>query len=138
MAMDVDELQYQRGYGPCVDAGRAGQVFLVEDMRSEQRWPDYARHAAAQGVLSSLSVPLPFQGVTIGALNNYASAPGAFGEADVEVGQEVTAWVALAVGNADMIARSAEELAGMRASMLTRAVIEQAKGILMDDHKYTE
>jgi GAF domain-containing protein len=138
MAMDADELQYQRGYGPCVDAGRAGQVFLVEDMREEQRWPDYAKHVAAQGVRSSLSVPLPFQGMTIGALNNYAATPGAFGEADLAVGQEVAAWVALAVGNADMIARTAEDLAGMKAAMASRASIEQAKGILMERHKITE
>ena len=109
MAMDADELQYQRGYGPCVDAGRAGQVFLVEDMLAEQRWPDYARHVAALGVRSSLSVPLPFQGVTIGALNNYAATPGAFGQTDVAVGQEVAAWVALAVGKADMIARTVDD-----------------------------
>ena len=138
MAMDADELQYQRGYGPCVDAGRAGQVFLVEDMQHEQRWPDYARHVAVQGVRSSLSVPLPFQGMTIGALNNYAAAPGSFGETDVAVGQEVAAWVALAVGNADMIARTVEELAGMRAAMASRAVIDQAKGILMERRKLTE
>lgn len=138
MAMDADELQYQRGYGPCVDAGRAGQVFLVEDMQHEQRWPDYARHVAVQGVRGSLSVPLPFQGMTIGALNNYAAAPGSFGETDVAVGHEVAAWVALAVGNADMIARTVEELAGMRAAMASRAVIDQAKGILMERRKLTE
>ena len=138
MAMDADELQYQRGYGPCVDAGRAGQVFIVEDMRHEERWPDYARHVADQGVRSSLSVPLPFQGVTVGALNNYATTPGAFGETDVAVGQEVAAWVALAVGNADLMARTVDELAGMRAAMESRAVIEQAKGILMERHKFTE
>jgi GAF domain-containing protein len=138
MAMDADELQYQRGYGPCVDAGRAGQVFLVQDMRSEQRWPDYSKHAAGRGVRSSLSVPLPFQGITIGALNNYAATPGAFGDTDIAVGQEVAAWVALAVGNADMIARTTEDLAGMRAAMASRAVIEQAKGILMERHKLTE
>jgi GAF domain-containing protein len=113
-------------------------VFLVEDMRCEQRWPDYARHVAAQGVLSSLSVPLPLQGVTIGALNNYAARSGSFGQTDIAVGQEVAAWVALAVGNADMVARSVDDLAGMRAAMATRAVIEQAKGILMERHKYTE
>ena len=56
MALDADELQYERGYGPCMDAGRAGQMFIIDDMRSEQRWPDYARHAVAHGVLSSLSV----------------------------------------------------------------------------------
>ena len=59
MALDADELQYERGYGPCMDAGRAGQMLLVDDMRSDERWPDYAQHAAAHGVLSSLSVPLP-------------------------------------------------------------------------------
>jgi hypothetical protein len=75
IALDADELQYERGYGPCVDAARAGQMFLVDDMRIEQRWPDYAQHAAAHGVLSSLSVPLPFQGATIGALNTYAGRP---------------------------------------------------------------
>ena len=138
MAMDADELQYQRGYGPCVDAGRAGQIFLVQDMRREQRWPDYAQHVVAHGVGSSLSVPLPFQGVTIGALNNYAATAGAFGDTDVAVGQEVAAWVALAVGNADMIARTADDLAGMRAAMTSRAVIEQAKGILIERHKLTE
>src|SRR5215203_823518 len=52
MALDADELQYERGYGPCMDAGRAGQMFLVDDMRTEQRWPDYAKHAAKHGVLS--------------------------------------------------------------------------------------
>lgn len=138
MALDADELQYQRGYGPCVDAGRAAQVFLVKDMRTEQRWPDYARHVAAHGVRSSLSVPLPFQGVTIGALNNYAGAPGAFGDTDIAVGQEVAAWVALAVGKADMIAQTVDELAGMRAAMVARAAIEQAKGILMERGKVTE
>ena len=50
MALDADELQYAHGYGPCVDADRAGQVFLVEDMRSDQRWPNDAQSVAAHGV----------------------------------------------------------------------------------------
>jgi len=70
ISMDADELQYALGYGPCLDAGRAGELFVVDDMAAEQRWPDYAAQAAERGVRSSLSVPLPFQGATIGALNN--------------------------------------------------------------------
>jgi GAF domain-containing protein len=138
MALDADELQYARGYGPCVDAGRAGQVFLIDDMRTEQRWPDYAQHAAAHGALSSLSVPLPFQGATIGALNTYAGRPHAFGERDVILGEEVAAWVAVAIGRADAVARTSEDLAHLRIAMTSRAVIEQAKGILMERHKVTE
>lgn len=138
MAIDADELQYQRGYGPCMDAARAGQVFLIRDMRVEDRWPDYAQHAASHGVRSSLSVPLPFQDVTIGALNNYSRHPDAFGDEDVSLGQEVAGWVAVAVGNAHGAARTAADLADMRAAMVARAVIEQAKGILIERHKITE
>ena len=138
MALDADELQYERGYGPCMDAARAGQLFLVDDMRTEQRWPDYARHVAAQGVRSSLSIPLPFQGATIGALDTYAGRPRAFGEADVALGEEVASWLAVAVGNAEAAARTEEDLAHMRKAMMSRAVIEQAKGILIERHKVTD
>jgi GAF domain-containing protein len=137
MAMDADELQYERGYGPCLDAGRAGELFLVTDMRTEERWPDYAVHAAERGVGSSLSVPRPFQGATIGALNNYAGAPGAFGDADVDLGQETAAFVAIAVANAEATARATQDVANMRQAMLSRSVIEQAKGILMERYRVT-
>jgi GAF domain-containing protein len=138
MALDADELQYERGYGPCLDAGRAGQVFLIEDMAAEQRWPDYARHAAAHGVGSSLSVPLPFQSATIGALNSYAGRPHAFGDEDQALSEEVASWVALAVGNADAAATTRDELAQLRTAMQSRAVIEQAKGRLMERYRINE
>src|SRR5215216_4757085 len=138
MALDADELQYERGYGPCMDAGRAGQMFLIDDMRTEQRWPDYAQHAVAHGVLSSLSVPLPFQGATIGALNTYAGHPQFIDDHDVELAEEVAAWVAIAIGNAEAAASTSEDLTQLRTAMMSRACIEQAKGILMERHKITE
>jgi len=138
MALDADELQYERGYGPCMDAARASQVFLIDDMRSEQRWPDYAQRAAAHGVLSSLSVPLPFQGATIGGLNTYARRAQVIDDTDLEVAEEVAAWVAIAVGNAEATARTSEDLSQLRTAMMSRACIEQAKGILMERHKIKE
>jgi GAF domain-containing protein len=137
LAMDADELQYRRGYGPCVDAGRSGEIFVVDDMTSEDRWPDYARHAAGLGVGSSLSIPLPFQGATIGALNNYATQPAAFSETDLRLGEEVAAFVAVAVANAEAAARATDDLTNMRRAMESRAVIEQAKGVLMERYKVT-
>ena len=138
MALDADELQYERGYGPCMDAGRAAQVFFIDDMRSEQRWPDYAQHAATHGVLSSLSVPLPFQGMTIGALNTYAGRPQFLDDNDVEIAEEVAAWVGVAIGNAEAAARTSDDLTQLRTAMMSRSVIEQAKGILMERHKIKE
>src|SRR5215207_634658 len=69
MALAADELQYEHGHGPCMDAGRASVLLRVDDMHSEERWPDYVAHLVrTTDVRSSLSVPLPYQGSSIGAL----------------------------------------------------------------------
>jgi GAF domain-containing protein len=137
MALDAEEMQYERGYGPCLDAARAGEVFMITDMRTEKRWPDYARAASARGVGSSLSVPLPFQSATIGALNVYATRPAAFTADDAALGEEVATWLAIAAGNGEAAARSAEDAENLRQAMASRAIIEQAKGILMERLKVT-
>jgi GAF domain-containing protein len=106
-------------------------------MQADERWPDYAKHASSLGVGSSLSIPLPFQGATIGALNNYATRPRAFGDADVAAAEEVAAFVAIAVANAEATSRATDDVANMRRAMESRSVIEQAKGILMERYKVT-
>ena len=137
MALEAEEMQYERGYGPCIDSGRAGEVFVVSDMRTEDRWPDYAAEVSQRGVLSSVSVPMPFQGTTLGALNIYATRPNAFTGDDVALAEQVATRLAVAVANAEAAAQTAEELSNLRIAMQTRAVIEQAKGILMERHKIT-
>ena len=39
LALDADELQYHKGYGPCIDAGLSGQVLAIDDMATDERWP---------------------------------------------------------------------------------------------------
>lgn len=132
MALAADELQYEHGYGPCLDAGRGNVVLRVDDMRTEDRWPDYAPRVLATGVRSSLSIPLPYQGTSIGALNIYSSVPGAFASAEsLDAGLQVAEAIAVAVVNADAHARLSEQARNMRVAMDSRAVIEQAKGVLM-------
>ena len=132
MALVADELQYERGYGPCMDAGRAGVVIRIDDMRTEQRYPDYTPRVVEVGVRSSLSVPLPYQGSTIGALNIYSTRPLAFSSAESgEAATAVAEAVAVAVANADAHDRLAGDARNMRVAMESRAVVEQAKGVLM-------
>jgi GAF domain-containing protein len=132
MALAADELQYQKGYGPCIDAGRGGVVLRIDDVRTETRWPDYMAHVAETGVRSSLSVPLPYQGTSVGALNIYSSEPQAFASPEsLEAGLEVAETIAVAVVNADAHAQLSEQARNMRLAMDSRAVIEQAKGVLM-------
>ncbi|HYH24051.1 MAG TPA: ANTAR domain-containing protein, partial [Blastococcus sp.] len=123
---------------PCMDAARGGVVIRIDDMRTEPRFGDYPQHAADQGVSSSLSVPLPYQGSSIGALNLYSSQPSAFVAPEVsEKALLVAEVLAIAVLNADRYARVSEEAQNLRQAMQSRAVIEQAKGILMERFKLT-
>ena len=133
MALAADELQYAHGYGPCMDAGRGGVLLRIDDMRTETRWPDYVAHVlTATPVLSSLSVPLPYQGSAIGALNNYSTKPAAFASPEsLRAGTDVAEVIAVAVANADAHAQLFDQARNMRVAMESRAVIEQAKGVLM-------
>jgi GAF domain-containing protein len=137
MALAADELQYEHGYGPCIDAGRGGVLLRIDDMRTEERWPEYVAHLLrTTPVLSSLSVPLPYQGSSIGALNNYSTQPSAFaGPESLAAGLEVAEHVAVAVANADAHWQLGEQARNMRLAMESRAVIEQAKGVLMAQRK---
>jgi ANTAR domain/GAF domain len=135
LALDADELQYERGYGPCMDAGRTGTVLLVDDMREETRWPDYAAHVVGHGVLSSLSVPLPIQTDVIGALNCYSRTPSAFPPEAIEVAEEVAGHVAVAVGNAVVYSNATTLVNQMRTAMASRSVIDQAMGIVMAQNR---
>jgi GAF domain-containing protein len=84
------------------------------------------------GVRSSLSVPLPYQGTSVGALNIYSGEAEAFASPEsLEAGLEVAQTIAVAVVNADAHAQLSEQTRNMRLAMDSRAVIEQAKGVLM-------
>lgn len=132
MALSADELQYEHGYGPCLDAGRGNVILRVDDMRTEQRWPEYAQRVLETGVRSSLSIPLPYQGTSIGALNNYSTELSAFATPEsLDAALQVAEAIAVAVVNADAHARLTEQARNMRLAMDSRAVIEQAKGVLM-------
>jgi GAF domain-containing protein len=135
LALDADEMQYERGYGPCMDAGRTGTALLIDDAREETRWPDYTAHVVERGVLSSLSVPLPMQTDVIGALNCYSRSPSAFPPEAIEIAQELAGHVAVAVANA-VAYTDATTLAGqMRTALDSRAIIDQAIGVIMASNR---
>ncbi|MFG1928907.1 GAF and ANTAR domain-containing protein [Cryptosporangium sp. NPDC048952] len=131
LALELDERQYAAGFGPCLDAARGGEMMVIADMATEARWPRYCPAALERGARSSLSVPLPVQEHVVGALNIYGGVPDAFPAESVRAGVLFASYAAVAVANAHLYATTAELAEGMRQAMTSRAVIEQAKGILM-------
>jgi GAF domain-containing protein len=138
LARGMDESQYEKGYGPCLEAAQAGMSLVVDDMKTEDRWPDFARHAAQRGVHSSLSVGLPVQQAVTGGLNLYGSEAHAFDDEAIELARTFASYAAVALANAHLYASTAALAEQMQHAMATRAVIEQAKGILMALHRCDE
>ncbi|MCW2602532.1 MAG: hypothetical protein JWN61_667 [Pseudonocardiales bacterium] len=138
LALELDERQYRTGHGPCLDASRTGRELHIQDMTTETRWPDYTPKAAQAGALSSLSLPLPVGDDVIGALNIYGAQRSAFGEPDADIARVFAGHAAVALHNGRVYAASTALAAQMKQAMESRAVIEQAKGILMGQRRCSD
>jgi GAF domain-containing protein len=137
LALKLDEWQYEAGHGPCLKASVGGVSLSIPEMAAERRWPDWASLAVRSGALSSLSVGLPVQDVVTGALNVYATMPHAFDDDAITLAETFSEYAAVALANAHLYDSTATLAQQLRAAMESRAVIEQAKGIIMGDRRCT-
>jgi GAF domain-containing protein len=118
-------LQEQFNEGPCLDAAVKDLVVRTEDFQTESRWPQYSRGVCDLGVRSSISFKLYTGERTAGALNVFSRSPHTF-DADAEViGSILAAHAAAAI----LASRDSQQL---QAALLSRDLIGQAKGILME------
>jgi GAF domain-containing protein len=139
LATDLDETQYDKGYGPCLNAARTGELTEIPDTRLDDRWPDYLQRAVEHGNLSSLSMPLAIdrdEQVT-GALNIYARRADAFDPVSRSVAARFAPYAVVAVGNLYAYQNARDMADNLQTALESRAVIDQAKGILMERHKLT-
>jgi transcriptional regulator with GAF, ATPase, and Fis domain len=137
-AKTLDETQFEEHEGPCLDAARTGLVLRVRDVKTETRWPFYAPRAVELGARSIISLPLAVETKLLGALNLYARQADAFDATAVSVAEIIAAHAGLAAQVAGLLFRHRELGEGLQQAMVSRAAIEQAKGILMARHKVTE
>jgi GAF domain-containing protein len=131
LAAHVDEVQYGQGEGPCLQTLRTGESVAVPDLAADTRWPDYRPHALAYGVRSSLSLPLRSDGDTRGAMNLYASIPGAFTDAVRQRASVLATQATVALTIVTRQAKQTQLTAQLRDALASRTVIDQALGILM-------
>jgi GAF domain-containing protein len=121
----IDELQYRAGDGPCLTSLREHITVRSADLETEPRWPGFAREAAGEGIRSMLSFQLFVEGDNLGALNLYATVPDAFTDDDESVGLLLAAHAAIAM-------KATRNNINLRAALVNRDIIGQAKGILME------
>jgi GAF domain-containing protein len=132
LAVQLDERQYERGFGPCLDAAVTGNTITVDNQEAATTaYPEFSAIARRAGISHTVSVGLPVAQRVIGGLNIYGSNALAFEQPVVELAEAFAGYAAVAVANAARYSSAAETAEQMRMAMKSRAVIEQAKGIIM-------
>jgi transcriptional regulator with GAF, ATPase, and Fis domain len=135
-AQALDDAQYAAREGPCLSAAREGRFVRIEDTSSDERWPKFAASARKHGVKSSLSVPLTLAGeATYGGFNVYGEVAGGFSDDDEALCRTFAGQASIVVANAQAYWAMFESSRNLSTAMQTRAVIEQAKGVLIASNR---
>jgi GAF domain-containing protein len=126
----VEEVQYNLGEGPCLEAFHSRAPVMVPDLASDQvgRWPGFREGALAAGVHAAFGFPIMVGTVCIGALNLYQRRAGPLSDDQVSdalavahvAGRTVMAWQSVA--GEGSLARQLEHIPA------NRAVVHQAAG----------
>jgi GAF domain-containing protein len=137
LALDLDESQYGRGHGPCLEAAAAGHPVEVTDARTDSRWTDYMQRAVELGSLSSLSLPLGSTEQLPAGLNIYAREAAAFDESSRQTARRFARFAGAAAANMHAYQNARNVADNLQIALQSRAIIDQAKGILMERHRLT-
>ena len=139
-ATEIDQAQYDADEGPCLDA--VTTPIVAAPSYPDDRWPRLGSAPPDHGMQSSVSYQLKWTNredaeAGTGSLNIYGQTPDAFDEAAMEIG-------AILAAHASLAARAVGERASLQQldqhlqeALLSRDVIGQAKGILMERLKLT-
>lgn len=86
LASRLEEIQFDLGEGPNLDASRTNRTVGSDNLRHDLsdgvllRWPTFTPAALAAGISAVTAVPLSVDGVRLGSLSMYRSSPGPLDE----------------------------------------------------------
>jgi GAF domain-containing protein len=126
----VDSAEYGTDGGPCLDAFRNQHVCRIVSTAEDTAWPEFSGRAVEYGIVSTLSLPLLIHHESVGALNLY-SATGSFCDDDETAAVIFATQAAITLANSQSYWDARELSEQLGEAMRSRAVIEQAKGVLI-------
>jgi GAF domain-containing protein len=130
-ALNIDTDQYRAGEGPCLQAAATGEIVRVDIETARELWPAFTRSAAAAGVASYLSAPLVIDAQHAGSLNLYGLHTHGYREVDGALLELYLTAVEAALRATARYLTARRQAAQLSTALVSRAVIEQAKGIIM-------
>lgn len=130
-AVDIGQLRQPPEPSPSSDAVVEGEPQVVHSLIVEKRWPEFTNTALYCGVQSLLCCPLKEGERLVGSVSFYSSNEGAFSGPVIASAREFAGMAAVLLTNARSYEASCALAAQLNEALVSRAVIDQAKGILM-------
>jgi ANTAR domain len=127
------EVQVRCGRGPVLDALSGSEPVGCPDTLDESRWPEYADAALRQGVRCSLTLA-HWSGTEAVCLSLFGARPRVLGPGSVAAAERLVAYGGAVVGLAAEYGEAQRAAQQLRDGAESRAVVDQAKGILMHAH----
>lgn len=137
LTIELDLVQYNTGEGPCLTALHDGNVIRIDILERDSRFTRFAPGALDQGLHSVLSTPLDANGRTVGALNMYSTTANAFDDRTSDAVRPMAEYAGHAIGTSPLYAYSLDMVDGLVEDLESRAIIEQATGVLMASQDQT-
>ena len=129
---DVDAVQYGLGEGPCITAAAQGRTVRSGSLGTDRSWPRFGARAVRLGVHSALSLPLTSgSNHVFGSMNVYAHKADAFDDRAARLGELFAIPAAATVYTGQSLAEARTMVSNLESALSSRAVIDQALGILM-------
>ena len=127
-----DALQEQLDEGPCVACLRTGELYDLEPVTSDERWPSFAPSARRAGLIACLALPLIARGAVFGALNLYAWPVVGFSGWDRQRCRSFAAQASISLASAQAYARAQALIADLRVRLsVGDDIVHRAHGALM-------
>jgi len=127
---ELIDVQVRCGSGPLLDALGSGDPAGCADVLEDCRWPEFASTALRQGVRCSLSLAHPAGGAVV-CLSMFGARRRTLGPDSVTVAERLLAFGGAAVGVASEYGDARRTARQLRDAAESRAVVDQAKGVLM-------
>jgi len=124
------EQQFAAGDGPVIAALRSGEPSVTADTLHEERWPEFGAAALAAGVRCSTTIVHGYDAVTL-TVSLYGVRPNALDPGELPVASLLAAFGAATMAGAAEYVSAQRTAAQLQEAIESRAVVDQAKGILM-------
>ena len=135
---ELEMAQLNSRAGPCMSAYLSGEVVAVPDLDAlRDQWPEYCAVAGRLGLLSVAGIPMRLSGTTFGAINLYGAGAHAWPEEDISAAVVVSDMATNYLVNASKLRQQEQLNEQLQRALDSRAIIEQAKGIIASENDTT-